>query len=1000
MLKSTLFNTVLFGSSVLLKKTLKNSPEFRTEAAKHNLTFQMKIKNNKHGRYFIFKDGEVSSAKGVHPNPDVAMIFKNLDVALKLLNPGHTAMDEIHAAKNFLLTVDGPDPLATWVLQLFNRMLLEGSKRGRKQADGSTLYTTVTNGGPLHVTVKDGKIVRVTPIEFTEDDGASWTIEARGGQFKPQRQTTTAAHAASYKDTVYAKNRILYPMKRVDFDPDGERNPQNRGISGYERISWDEALDIVAKEINRQKREHGPGSIFMPTSSHHQWGNVGYYLSALARFSNLIGVTRMAMNPDSWEGWYWGAQHHIGNSMRIGLAPTYGTMEDCLKEADQIVFWSSDPETTHAAYAAFEGTKRRLWAKEHGMKFVHIDPHYNSTAQLLGGKWLPIKPGTDAALAIAIMYVWIDEGLYDKEYVKERTTGFDEWKDYVMGVEDGIPKTPEWQEKETGVPARDARALARSWGNKKTYLGAGLSGTGMGGACRGSNGAQWARAMVQLMAMQGWGKPGINMGNLQAGSPVDLEFYFPGYSDGGISGDLVNTGNAVNNYQRMPHILTMNPVRQMIPKQYIPEAILNGEAEGYMWDPTSQEGQFAPFKYPVPGYSPVRMIYRYGGSIFGTATRSGRFVDAFRHDSIECIVNQSIYMEGEAKFADIILPACTNLERWDIGEWASSGGVIHHCFDAVNHRVIAIQHKCIEPLGESKSDYRIFQELLGRLGLASVFTEGCDELGWVKRVFDSTDLPKHISWKKFLEKGYFVVPAEDKELRAPVSMRWFAEGRRKDVPEPSPLPSQYAEKFGYGVQTPSGKIEFVPTTLKRMDGKLPDRPAVNRYIPSWEGPHTEDLVAKYPLQMIATHSRFSFHTFSDGNTATNQIKDHRHLLDGHYYWIVRLNPQDAEQRGIEQNDLVKVFNDRGAVVCAADIASTVTPGVMKSYQSSASFREVEVNGETVEVCGCLNILTPERSQVARSHSMSPNSTLVQIEKYMHAEELSKVLSSNQECVNG
>ena len=142
----------------------------------------------------------------------------------------------------------------------------------------------------------------------------------------------------------------------VDFDPNGERNPQNRGKSGYVRISWDEALDIVATEIKRQKRLYGPGSITFPMSSHHQWGNVGYYLSSLTRFANLIGFTRVAANPDSWEGWYWGAMHHFGNSMRIGVPAGYGGVEECLREAETIVFWSSDPETTNAAYAGFEGT--------------------------------------------------------------------------------------------------------------------------------------------------------------------------------------------------------------------------------------------------------------------------------------------------------------------------------------------------------------------------------------------------------------------------------------------------------------------------------------------------------------------------------------------------------------------------------------------------------------------------------------------------------------------
>ncbi len=92
------------------------------------------------------------------------------------------------------------------------------------------------------------------------------------------------------------------------------------------------------------------------------------------------------------------------------------------------------------------------------------------------------------------------------------------------------------------------------------------------------------------------------------------------------------------------------------------------------------------------------MIYRYGGSAFSTITKSGRWVEAYRHDSIEFVVNQSIWMEGEAQFADVILPACTSLERWDIGEWSSPGGYAPQGYSTVNHRVIALQHKCIEPL--------------------------------------------------------------------------------------------------------------------------------------------------------------------------------------------------------------------------------------------------------------------------------------------------------------
>ena len=272
--------------------------------------------------------------------------------------------------------------------------------------------------------------------------------------------------------------------------------------------------------------EHGHGAVFTSHGSHHTWGNLGYFLSAHRRFFNTIGHTRMMHNPDSWEGWYWGATHHWGHSMRGGGGEFYGTVEDLLKECELVVFWASDPEATTGIYAGMEGTVRRQWLKELGVKCVHIDPFLNHTASWMGGKWIAPRPTTSVALAHAIAWVWVTEGLYDEAYVAAHTTGFEQWRSYLLGEEDGTPKTPEWQEAETGVPARDVRALAREWAARKTYLACGGPGNTFGGACRSATGIEWARSMVYLMAMQGLGKPGVNMGNLQFGAPVDVSFYF------------------------------------------------------------------------------------------------------------------------------------------------------------------------------------------------------------------------------------------------------------------------------------------------------------------------------------------------------------------------------------------------------------------------------------------------------------------------------------------
>ncbi len=966
----------------IIGSAAKKNAEVKKHFAKGRGVLQIGLKDGSVCRHYVFERGTISGRAGRHPSPDATITFKDATLALSVMKPGADRAVVIDAAKNFKVVSTGRDDLAVWFLTLMNRVEAASWKYGTTMPDNTTRYTTVTNGGPLFVHVKDGRIVRTLPIDFDSSDAAGWTIKARGKSFTPARKAAVSPHALSLKSMVYSDKRLLYPMKRVDFDPKGERNPQNRGISGYERISWDEALDIVVGEIQRQRQAYGPGSMAIFHPAHHQWGNIGYWLSALLRFGNLVGFTRMAFSPVSWEGWYWGAQHHFGNSLRVGLPGTYGTVEDCLKEAEMVVYWSSDPESTGGLYAGAEGTQRRLWAKELGIDFVHIDPHFNATAQFYGGKWIAVRPNTDPALALAIMHEWIVEGLYDKDYVEKRTTGFETWRDYVLGVSDGTPKTPEWQEAETGVPAKDVRSLARAWGKKKTYLAAGGLGAGFGGACRSATGSQWARCMILMMAMQGWGKPGVNFGNLQMGTPLDFNFYFPGYADGGISGELTWSASSIHNYVRMPHALTMNPVKQILPRQGLPDAVLKGKHTGYLWDVSSLEAQFPPVEYPLPGYSPIHMLYRYGGSSFGTTMNSARLIDTYRHPSLEFVVNQSIWNEGEALFADVILPVCTSFERWDICEVANSGGFLLHCQNQLNHRMMVLQHKCIEPLGESKSDYQIFLDIVTRLGLGGMFSEGCTELGWCKRIFDSSDLPKVVSWKEFLKKGYHVLPAEPEATRDPTNMRWYAEGRMKDEPEMNPLPALYSEKFGKGLQTPSGKIEFVSATLQRVEADNPDRPALNRYVPSWEGPHTKELYQRFPLQLISSHPTYSFHTYGDGKESTiNDVKDHRLKVDGYYYWIVRVNPADARERGIKQNDLVRLHNDRYAVICAADVSPLVRPGVIKTFESCAVIDLIRTTKGMADRGGCVNLLTNDRTMERGTSGIAPNSCLIEVEKW-------------------
>ena len=371
------------------------------------------------------------------------------------MKPGRDYLEFIDALKNFQMRVEGPDDLAVWFSETLQMMLTAGLEYGVDAGGGVRRYTSNTNGGPVFVYVRDGRILRITPIEFDEDDAEPWTIEARGHRFTPPRKTTVNSHTLAWKSLIYSPDRLLYPMKRVDFDPDGERNPQNRGTSGYERISWDEALDLVASEIKRVKRDHGPGAIMNGSGSHHTWGVLGYWLSARIRFFNMIGWTPVMHNPDSWEGWYWGAAHHWGQSARNGGGETYGTVEDCSSTPR----WScSGPRTPRPPAASTAPTTAPCAASGSRSSASPASTSTRTTTtrrSCLGGKWIAPRPGTDSAMVLAIAHVWMTEGLYDKEYVAERTVGFEKWKAYVLGEEDGVAQ-------DAGVAGgRDRRARAR-----------------------------------------------------------------------------------------------------------------------------------------------------------------------------------------------------------------------------------------------------------------------------------------------------------------------------------------------------------------------------------------------------------------------------------------------------------------------------------------------------------------------------------------------------------
>ncbi len=325
------------------------------------------------------------------------------------------------------------------------------------------VFTNCTNAGPISVYVRDGKVVRVRPLVADEKDFKPWTIKAGAKGYMPPKKFNLSPYVHAERQRLYSEDRIKYPLIREDFDPKGNRNQKNRGKSPYKRINWDEALDVVAGEIKRVKETYGGPAITGMTSSHHNWGVVGYKMGPLYRFLNMLEYTPVFDNPDSWEGWHWGATHTYGFFWRLGMPEQYDLLEDALQNTEMIVYWSNDPDSTRGTYTGQDSAIWRLWLKEKGVKMVFIDPFHNYTAATMEGKWIPIRMGSGTAMAMAIAHVWIAEDTYDKAYVENKTIGFEDFRKHMMGEDDGQPKTPEWAEQEGGVKARVIRALAREW---------------------------------------------------------------------------------------------------------------------------------------------------------------------------------------------------------------------------------------------------------------------------------------------------------------------------------------------------------------------------------------------------------------------------------------------------------------------------------------------------------------------------------------------------------
>ena len=363
---------------------------------------------------------------------------------------------------------------------------------------------------------------------------------------------------------------------------------------------------------------------------------------------------------------------------------------------------------------------------------------------------------------------------------------------------------------------------------------------------------------------------------------------------------------------------------QHIPRLKVPECIMDGK---FQWSGKGFCGgdiqhQMHQYHYPAPGYPKIHMLWKYGGPWIGTMTATNRYAKMYTHPSLEFVVSQSIWIEGEMQFADIILPACTNFERWDISEFANCSGYIPRQLQPVQpprdldadevHRAGRRVQVGLPDLRDARQEagYRgTLHRGQGRTGLDRAVLQrhrhaqvhdlrGVQEEGLLR----SSGQPQPQQ-----ERGAALVRRRPRTRIRPTGVRVRTTRSTARACRPPPARSSSSPPAS---RTSKSRATWTSTV----------RPCTRMFRPGRAG--TVALAKKYPLGMLAPHPRFSFHTMGDGKDSfMNDIKDHRVLVDGHYYWIIRLNSKDAAARGIKSGDLVRASTIVARSFCAPRWAS-------------------------------------------------------------------------------
>jgi biotin/methionine sulfoxide reductase len=586
--------------------------------------------------------------------------------------------------------------------------------------------------GAFLAEVQNDRIVGVRPFEHDPDP--SRLIEAMPA-------------------AVHSPVRIARPMVRQGWLAGGVAGGGGRGRDPFVPVPWEQALDLIAAELDRVRRSYGHEAIMGGSQG---WGSAGIFHDARAQLRRFLSTFGGFV--DQTSNYSFGTAltflPHVLGSAQAVTGPLTSWSSIVRHGELMVLFGGANPKNLQVTKGGVGAHRSGRWLEalaDAGVEVVNVSPVRDDGPDSVKPTWIPIRPNTDTALLLALTHTLVIEGLHDESFLGTYCVGFDRVLPYLLGKSDGQVKCADWASEITGVEAETIRALARRMATKRTMLTASWS------IQRADHGEQPYWALILFAACLGQiGLPGGGFG-------------FGYGSTGGIAEPPLAA--PAPTMTALP-----NPLGKAIPAARIADCLL-------------RPGETYDFNGRTEAYPDIRLVYWAGGNPFHHHQDTNRLRRAWRRP--ETIIVHEPWWTATARHADIVLPATTSLERNDVG-----------C--APRDNFVMAMEQAIAPVGEARNDFDIFCELARRLGCQQAYAEGRDEMGWLRHLYDRWREKVHSNtipvpdFDVFWNDGWYEIPPRAEEYILFGAFR--ADPSRHKLATPSGRIELYSERiaqFGY-----------------------------------------------------------------------------------------------------------------------------------------------------------------------------------------------------------